>query len=225
MTYLKLSLLSFSLAALMLGCSQESNDEDPLVPEIKSITIEGTDKIHALAISADTLQLIGRITYTDETSSTTYNELDWDSNDSSVISVHNGLLEAHSNHGTVAISATYRDKIFSSTHTVSITPVTELNITSTSTLLTITNTGPGTYTADTNDSGPHQIDTYGIYDDGNVTSKITSNITWISSDTNVSSITNLGALTLIFDANATSDLNVSFFQEVNATVELNVTVP
>jgi len=221
MTYLKLSLLSFSLAALMLGCSQESNDEDPLVPEIKSITIEGTDKIHALAISADTLQLIGRITYTDETSSTTYNELDWDSNDSSVISVHNGLLEAHSNHGTVAISATYRDKIFSSTHSVSIIPITEVNITSTN--LTIDYTSDHNRT-DAKTNSTYQLEANGVFSDMNQTLNISSNIIWTSSNITIASVGSTGSIsTLSIEGNST--IKVSLFNDINSTIELNVTNP
>jgi len=227
MNLLKLSLLSFTLAALMVGCSQDNNDEDPLVPEIESIIIEGTNAIHSIAISSDELQLNGRINYTDGTSSTTYNELDWESNDTSIITVHNGLLAAVSNQGIVNISASYRDKIFTTTnYNVKIISLSEINITSDSSLLKISEVTPDSYHADTNDSGPHQINVYGTFIDGNVTSSpITTNIVWDSNDSNVASITNTGLLSLVFDKNASAELNVSVYNDINATLELNVTKP
>ena len=224
MKSLHLSLLSFSLAALLLGCSQESS-EDPLIPEVRAISIEGTNEIHAIAIDSDQLQLTGRISYSDGTDSTTSAELKWESNDTSVIYVHNGLLEAKRNSGTVAISASYRDKLFTKTkHNVTIVRLKEINITTDSSTLAITKLNTKLYHGDANDSGPHQLKIYGTFSDGNTTStSIASNTQWISSDTNVSTIDHAGLLTLRFDKNASSNINVSVYNEVNATLELNVT--
>ena len=203
MTYLKLSLLSVSLAALMLGCGTES-DEDPLVPEIESIIIEGTDSIHSFAIAQDQLQLLARVTYTDGSSSVASSELDWESNDTNVVYVHNGIIAARANHGTAAITATYRGKLSTEhAHNVTIEPLIDINITSGSPLLTISKQSAILYKGDTNDSGPHQLYVYGTFGDGNITANpITNNILWNSSDTNVSLVSTSGLLTLIFDKNA-----------------------
>jgi len=220
MTYLKLSLLSLSLAALMFGCSKSDTNDDPLVPEIESITIEGTNNIHAIAIGSDALQLIGRVIYTDGTNSTTYVELDWDSNDTTVISVHNGLLEARSNQGTASITAKYRDKIFSNTHTVSIVPLTDVNITSSD--LTID------YTADNNDTNASTNSTYqlavnGIFSDMNETLDISSNAVWTSSNITIASVGSTGSISTLDEGNTT--IQVSLFNEINSSIELNVTTP
>lgn len=220
MTYLKLSLLSLSLAALMFGCSKSDTNDDPLVPEIESITIEGTNNIHAIAIGSDALQLIGRVIYTDDTNSTTYVELDWDSNDTTVISVHNGLLEARSNQGTASITAKYRDKIFSNTHTVSIVPLTDVNITSSD--LTID------YTADNNDTNASTNSTYqlavnGIFSDMNETLDISSNAVWTSSNITIASVGSTGSISTLDEGNTT--IQVSLFNEINSSIELNVTTP
>ena len=221
---LSLTLLSFSLAALLIGCSQES-DGTALIPEIESIMIEGTDKVHAIPVSNEDIQLVGMITYSDNTPpQTATHELDWESNDTKIIDVVNGLLIPVANFGTVAITAKYRDRIFSNSHTVSIIPVTDLNVTTTATLLSITDLGGNKYTADTNESGTYLLDTYAIYADGNQTSKITTStiISWESNDRNVSTINYLGELNVI--KNGISELNVSIFNEINATVELKVTI-
>ena len=230
MKYLKLSLLSVSLAALMLGCGTES-DEDPLVPEIVSIEIDGSDQngsIHSIFIDGDTTQLTGIISYSDGTSSTADFQLDWESNDSNVITVSGlGVVTAVANQGTAAISASYRDKIFTIIDkNITIIPLTELNISTDSALLTITKEGTNLFHGDTNDSGPHQLYANGLFSDGNITSSaITSHIDWSSSDTNVSLVSGTGLLTLLFDKNASVDINISVYNEVNATLDLNVTVP
>ena len=223
---LSLTLLSFSLAALLIGCSQES-DGTALIPEIESIMIEGTDKVHAISINNEDVQLVGEITYSDSSIApqTATHELNWESNDTKVLEIINGLLIPVANSGTVTITANYRDKIFSNSHTVSIIPITDLNITTTDTLLSITDLGGDKYTADIAEPGTYILDTYGIYADKNQTSKIITStiIRWENNDTNISTINYLGELTV--KSNGISELNVSIFNEINATVELNVTIP
>ena len=129
MNYLKLTLLSFSLAALVLGCGTES-DEDPLVPEIVSIEIDGIDKNATIRSLEDELQLSATITYSDGTSASATSQLKWDSNDSS-FSVPNGLVIAAAHYGSAAISASYRDKLFTTVDkNITILPLIDINITS-----------------------------------------------------------------------------------------------
>ena len=114
MTYLKLSLLSISLAALMLGCGTES-DEPPLVPDITSIEIDGSEQngsIHSIIIDIDEQQLNATVSYDDNTSSNATYQLAWESNDTQAVTVFNGLLLPTANAGSAAISASYWDKIF-----------------------------------------------------------------------------------------------------------------
>jgi len=213
MNLLKLSLLSFTLAALMVGCSKDNNDEDPLVPEIESITIEGTNAIHSIAISSDELQLNGRINYTDGTSSTTYNELDWDSNTSD-LNVHNGLLEANANSGDALISISYRDKIFSqSSHLVNIIALNDVNISSVE--LNITSG-----TTDINTTGDYNLVANGTFTDNNATSNISSHIIWTSSNATVANISSLGVLSV--QQNGTADINISVYNDINSSLTINV---
>ena len=213
MTYLKLSLLSFSLAAFMFGCSQDSSDSDPLVPEIESISIEGTSAIHSITISSDNSQLLGLITYTDGTTSTTYNELDWESNTSNVY-VHNGLLEANANSGDAIISSSYRDKIFNKdNYTVRIIALKDVNISSTS----LNITAPS---IDINTSGDYPLVANGTFTDNNVTTNISSHIIWTSSNTTVATINYLGVLSV--EQNGTADINISVYNEKNASLKVNV---
>ena len=223
MTYLKLSILSFSLAALMLGCSKNDNDNDPLVPEIESIMIEGTNAIHSIAISSDNLQLVGRINYTNGASSTTYNELDWESNDTSVILVHNGLLAAVSNHGTVNISASYRNKISTTTdYKISIIPLKDVNITSIDAPTVDINYSTAHPYAVLSTPGTYQLQSNGTFDDNKTIEKISSNISWTSSNETIASISPSGSL-IVYEINGTIDINISVYGDSNSSLELNVT--
>ncbi len=214
MTTLRLSLLSVSLAAVMLGCSQSNSDNTPLVPEIESIVIEGTDTIHAITIDSDDAQLVGRINYSDGTSATTYNELNWESNDTSVLTVNNGLITPVGNGGTASVSASYRDKIYTTLdHNVTLIAINDINITSID--LNITSSA-----TDINQTGSYALIANGTFSDNNTTLNISSNITWVSSNTSVVTIDTNGLLTVIGDGS--SDVNVSVFNDINSTLKVNV---
>ena len=223
MKHLHLTLLSFSLAALMLGCSNDTNSDDaPLVPEITAITIEGTTSVHSIPIdNVDQLQLIGRISYSDDTNSTTYNELDWESNDTTVMQVHNGLLSPQANSGSATITASYRDKLYSENHhVVTIIPLADINLTSETLKITY---APDKNSTDANTSSTYTLILNGNYGDGNSSTDISTNVLWNSSNTSVATILSTGELTTI-DAGE-SNITVSLFNELNTTLELNVTAP
>jgi len=226
MTYLKLSILSVSLAALLLGCSQSSNGNDPLVPEISSIAIEGANTIHAISISDDDLQLIGRIYYNDDTNATTYHELDWESNDTSVLTVHNGYLTPVGNGGIAGISASYRDEIYTTTdYEVTVIAVTDINISSDTLNITYDDTNASRSSADINssDQSPWLLTINGTFTDLNTTT-ISSNIVWSSSNTSVIYVDSSNLMYYTPDVNTTVELNASFY-DINATLDLNITVP
>jgi hypothetical protein len=133
MKYLQHTLLSLSLAAFTLGCGTDSNT-DPLVPEIVSIEIYDADlnsTIHSIVIDEDQAQLYATVLYDDNSSSTATTQLNWDSNDTAVMNVYNGLLTPAANRGTAAISASFRDKLFTTIDkNVAIMPLSDINITS-----------------------------------------------------------------------------------------------
>lgn len=225
---LQLSLLSLSLTAILVGCSSDTNS-DPLVPEIISIEIDGADvnsTVHAIIIDIDEAQLSATVSYDDNTSANVSYQLSWESNNSDVLTVQNGLLEPTANSGTAAISASYWDNIFTTVDkNITIIPLSDINITSND--INITELNSSLYHLDTNTTGSYTLDVYGKFIDNNITSEpISSNITWVSSNSSVASIGSDGLLTIeAFDQNVTADINVSIFNEVNATLELNITTP
>lgn len=222
MKHLHYTLLSFSLAVLLLGCSKSSNSDTPLVPEITAIIIEGTTSIHSIPIdNIDNPQLIGRISYSDETNSTTYNELDWESNDTSILTVHNGLLTPQANSGSATITASYRDELYSKNEQiVTIVPLTDINISSETLHITY---APDKNSTDANTSSTYTLMLNGNYGDGNSSTNISSNAFWSSSNVSVATVLSTGELTTI-DAGE-SNITVSLFNELNTTLELNVTAP
>jgi len=229
MTYLKLSLLSFSLAALMLGCGTES-DEPPLVPEIVSIEIEGeaNSVIHSIVITdtanpgLDTTQLYATVTYSDGSVATGLDsQLNWESNDTSVIVIVNGQIAPLANSGTAAISASYRDKIFTKKEkTVTIIPLTEVNITSTDLAIVY---AMDKNTSDANTSSSYSLKANGRFLDNNITENISSNIRWSSSNSTVATVDISGFITTGIEGNAT--ITVSVFDDINSSLDLNVTTP
>ncbi len=225
---LQLSLLSLSLTALLVGCSTDTNS-DPLVPEIVSVEIDGADvnsTVHAIIIDIDEAQLSATVFYDDNTSANVSYQLSWESNNSDVLTVQNGLLEPTTNSGTAAISASYWDNIFTTVDkNITIIPLSDINITSND--INITELNSSLYHLDTNTTGSYTLDVYGKFIDNNITSEpISSNITWVSSNSSVASISSDGLLTIeAFDQNVTADINVSILNEVNATLELNITTP
>lgn len=227
MKYLRLSLLSFSLAAFMTGCGTES-DEAPLVPEIVSIEIDGTDietTIHSILIDEDQTQLYATVLYDDNTSSTATSQLDWDSNDSEIVSVHNGLLTPMANNGEAQISASYRDRIFTTKDkNVSIISLTDTNITSEQDLnITIDDTNTSLYHLDVNTTGEYTLQANGTFEDNKTVLAISSNITWTSSNTSVATVDiTTGILNVI--ASGTTDINISVFSDINKTLLMDVNI-
>ena len=233
MKYLQLSLLSFGLAAFMLGCGTES-DEPPLVPEIDSIEILNTDEnrtIHSLFIATDIMHLTGLVTYSEGPSSLVSSQLDWESNDTNIVTIDGlGFIAPVSNNGgTASISASYRDKIFTTVDkNITVESLKDINISTDSPLLTITYSEANTSLAyaDVNDSGPYTLLVNGTFTDDKTISNISSNTIWTSSNTSIATIDTLGSLHIEnFDENRTVDINVSVFGDIKAVLELNVTTP
>jgi len=230
MKYLQLSLLSFSLAALLIGCGTES-DEPPLVSEVVSIEIDDADvngSIHAILIDGDPNQLTATVSYSDETNASIDSQLKWDSNDSNIITVYNGALFPVANSGTVTISASYRDTIFTTVDKyITIIPLKEVNITSED--INITYDVDGNATLETNTTGGYTLQANGTFEDNNTITAISSSSVWTSSNTTVATVDTIdtpGLLTIsTIDQNGTADINVSVFNEINASMELNVTAP
>ena len=236
MTYLKLSLLSVSLAALMLGCGTES-DEPPLVPEITSIEIEGETNsiIHSIIITdtsnpgLDTTQLYATVTYSDGSVATGLDsQLDWESNetidpnDKTVMNIINGAIEPGVNQGVSSISASYRSKISTKKDKIiTIVPLTDVNITSTDLSILY---AMDKNTSDVNTSTSYSLKANGRFSDNNITENISSNIRWSSSNSTVATVDAYsGFLTTGVEGNAT--ITVSVYDDINSSLDLNVTTP
>ena len=217
-------LATTALSILSLGCGTESN-EPPLVPEIVSIEIHNASTPLSIYALDEQLFLYADILYTDGTSSSTVNEVNWFAKDagkaSSDIFVHNGEVQAVRNHGDATISITYRNDLQSTTpQHVTIKPLTQitnftqndLNITlNTSVELNVT-TG---YSI--------QMAANGEFNDSKAIVGISSNIIWSSSNTSVATIQSTTGLINVLTSGST-EINASVFSEVNASVELNITV-
>ncbi len=221
MKYLQLSLLSFVLAAFMLGCGTES-DEDPLVPEIVSIEIDGTDTNSPIRSLEDELQLRVTVTYSDGTDSSADTQLDWESNDTTVVIVLNGLVTAVANHGTAAISASFRDRLFTTIDkNITIVPLTDINITSLEDPIVDINYSSDPIHADINVSGIYLLTAIGTFEDGESNVTITRDMNWTSSDTNVSTVVfGTGELNVLLDGH--TDINLSVYNEINTTLSIDV---
>ena len=225
---LQRSLLTLSLAAIMIGCGTTS-DSDPMIPEILSIEIDGTDvnsSIHAIIIDEDEVQLNATVSYDDSTRANATDQLDWESNDTAVVTVLNGLLTPAANGGVAAISASYRDKFFTTKDkNVTIIPLTNITITSAQDInITVDDANSTLYHLDINTTGEYTLQSYGTFDDNKTTiDPISSNIQWTSSNTSVATVGDTtGIVTVI--ATGTADINVSVHNEINSTLELNVTI-
>ncbi|MCJ7765962.1 MAG: hypothetical protein MUP09_08500 [Thiovulaceae bacterium] len=227
-TRLHHTLLTLSLAAFMMGCGTTS-DSTPLVPEIVSIEIDGTDvnsSLHSIIIDQYAAQLNATVSYDDSTSAYAADQLYWESNDTTVVTVLNGLLTPVANGGTAAISASYRDNIFTTKDkNIMIIPLHDINITSAQDInITADDTNSTLYHLDINTTGVYTLQSYGTFDDNQTTiDPISNNIQWKSSNTSVATVGNTtGILTII--ASGTADVNVSVYNEINSTLELNVSI-
>ena len=229
MKYLKLSLLSVSLAALMLGCGTES-DESPLVPEIVSITIDEANITVPIRSLAESFQLNATVLYDDGTYNSATYQLNWESNDTAVVAVDGlGLVTATANHGSAAISASYRDKLFTIESKVfEITPLTDVNISTEATDLNITynDTNSSQAAVDINITGSYSLQVNGTFEDNATILDISSHRVWTSSNTTVATVDLIGLMTIysLADENGTADINISIYDEINATLELNVSL-
>ena len=231
-------LLSSSLLALMSGC-QSNNANAPLIPEVEAIQIidyNTTTSLYALTdTSADanaassTTSLQATIIYSDGRSATTVNELDWESNNSRVVAVSNGLCAALVNHGSAKISASYRKTLYTKSDEskeLTIIPLVDANISEKSGVLDINYDNNGsTGHVDINDSGPYELSANGHFEGEKPITEISSNRIWSSSNTTVATVSSNGTLYIALDKNGTAIIKTSIFNEVNATLELNVTAP
>jgi hypothetical protein len=209
----------------MVGCGTESN-EPPLVPEIVSISIDDTNTTTSIRSLAQEVQLYATVIYTDGTSDTATYQLDWESNDTSVVVVNNGLVSAAANHGTAAISASYRDKLFTTVDkNITIIPLIDVNITSTSADLNISY-ADGNASVDINTTGSYTLQANGTFEDNETVLAISRSVLWTSSNATVATIDLEGLMTILplADQNGTADINVSIYNEINATLEVNVSL-
>lgn len=225
-TRLQQSLLTLSLAALMLGCGTGS-ESDPLLPEIVSIEINEanvTTKIHSLALDTDETQLFVTVTYDDNTSSSATYQVDWESNDTAVVDVQNGLVDAVANQGSVEISASFRDELFTpESKTIEIIPLRDLNVSSQDLNITYDDTNASRAALDINVTGAYPLQANGTFEDNATITAISSDISWTSSNTSVATVDAAGLLTVL--ASGLTDINTSVYNEINSTLELNVTIP
>lgn len=222
MNYLNPPLLSLALSLFLLGCGSES-DKPPLVPEIESIAIEGHETVSQLHSVGGELNLYGNIFYSDGTSSSTANELDWESNDSSIISVNNGKLVANANHGTVSISISYRNELFSESNEskiVEIIPIEEVNISSVGAPSLDINYSVIPPHADINTSGTYQLQAMGHFEN-NDSYDITTDIIWRSSNVTVATV-GIATGDVITISSGHTDINISLYDEVNSTLSLDI---
>lgn len=221
--YLKTLSVS-ALAALFLGCGTESN-KPPLVPEIVYIEVHQPSVDASIYALDDQLSLYADILYSDGSSSTTTNELDWHAKkghlSSSDIRVSNGEVFAYSNHGEANLSVTYRDELSSSEQKlVKIIPLSKIiNISQNDKNITL-NTRIDV-NATTGQSIQMAAD--GEFNDTTPILDISSQIFWSSSNTTVAAIQSGTGLINVLSSGIT-EINASVFGEINATVELNITV-
>ncbi len=223
MTYLKLSLLSFSLAALMLGCGTES-DEPPLVPEIESMQINQEDNNYSLYSLQHTLKLYVDINYTDGSIATAINEVSWkalkDTNVSEDILVHNGDVIALKNSGEANITISFRDKLSSEEpRLVTLIPLNKItNFVHDLNLLELNTT------VDINATTGESIQLYanGKFIDDKIVLAISSNIAWTSSNTSIATISTTGLINVI--ASGVTEVNASVFGDINGSIDLNITM-
>ena len=221
MKHLKHSLLSLSLAALMIGCGTESN-EPPLVPGIVSISIDDTNTTTLIRSLEQEIQLYATVLYTDGTSDSATYQLDWESNDTTVVIVNNGLISAVANHGSAAISASYRDKLFTTVDkNITIVPLTDVNITSVEDPIVDINYTADPMHADINVSGIYKLSAIGTFEDGESNVTITSDINWTSSNTTIATIDiSTGDLNVLADGH--TDINLSIYNEINTSLLIDV---
>jgi len=225
-TRLQQSLLTLSLAAVMLGCGTGS-ETDPLLPEIVSIEIDEanvTTRIHSLTLDTDETQLFVTVTYDDGTSSSATYQPDWESNDTTTVDVFNGLIDAKKNNGSAEISASFRGELFTpQSKTVEIIPLRDLNVSSQDLNITYDDTNASRAALDINVTGTYPLQANGTFEDNATISAISSNIIWTSSNTSVATVDATGQLTVL--AAGLTDINTSVYSEINSTLELNVTIP
>jgi len=225
LNYLNPPLLSLALTFLLLGCGSES-DKPPLVPEIVSISVEDYASVGYIRSVGDTLDLYGVVLYSDGSSNTTADELTWESNDSAIISVNNGHLTAKLNHGSVAISINYRDKLFSDTNQskiIQIVPIEDINISSAGAPVLDINYSIIPPHADINTTGIYPLKAMGAFKDDNNSYDITNNVIWRNGNITVATVgISTGEVTVL--ASGHTDINISLFNEVNSTLSIDVNI-
>lgn len=223
MNYLNPPLLSLALAFLFLGCGSES-DEPPLIPEVVAISIQDYESVAYLRSVGHQIDLSGRIVYSDGSSSSTADELTWESNDTTIISVNNGHLTANANSGSVSISINYRDKIFSEENEskiIQVIPIEEVNITSVEAPLLDINYSVIPPHTDINTTGIYPLKAMGYFQDDNESYDITNDIIWLSGNLTVATIGISTGEVEVF-ASGHTDINISLYQEVNSTLSIDV---
>jgi len=223
LNYLNPSFLSLALTFFLLGCGSES-DNPPLIPEITAISIQGHETVSSLRSVGDQLDLYGTILYSDSSSSSTADELNWESNDSSIISVNNGHLTANANYGSVSISINYREKLFSESNEskiIKIVPIEEINISSSGSPTLDIDYDVTPPHADVNTTGIYPLKLIGHFKDDNNSYDITNNVIWQSGNITVAVVgISTGEVEILADGH--TDINISLYQEINSTLSIDV---
>ena len=221
MTYLKLSLLSFSLAALILGCSESSNDQDPLIPEIQTLEVQQADNNYSLYSIGHTLKLYALITYSDYSTSTTIVEVDWhpELGKSTTLLAHNGDITALKNSGDYNVTISYRDKLHSKEpKLVTIIPLKSIsNITAND-----HNATNKVIDLNVTTGNSVQLQANGLFNDDKLISNISSNIVWNSSNPSIATVDLTGQMYII--QAGIVEVNASVYGDINKSVDLNITI-
>jgi len=222
-TLLRTTLSVFFVLFFLTGCDDTTNGA-PLVPEVLSIEIDTPSKTVIRSLD-DTIQLTATVRYSDNTNTTVTYELDWDSNDSSIL-VHNGLVTANENNGTATITATYRGDKLTTINEVNITIDPLLSVSISSNDLNIENN-----MTEINSTGTYQLIAYGNFStDNNVTLSSSNDMNWSSSNTTVITVGSTDGLLSVLaqDSNFSDiiDINLSIFNEINTTlsIDTNLTI-
>ncbi len=232
MKFSTLTLLPISLSLFFLGCGTESN-EPPLVPEILKIEINDyntTANAYALYVENEIpkTEMHINVFYSDDTEATATEDLDWVSLDGSDISqdilVTNGEITAFRNHGDANVTATFREKFKTPARHVHIIPLTKiLSVTA----QTDANTSELTPSTELNISVPTgesiKMLADGQFEDEKNITTINQSIIWTSSNYDVATINSITGQMNVIKTGAV-DINVSVYNEVNATVTLNITI-
>ena len=226
-------LLSIPLSLLLLSCGTES-DEPPLVPEIVSIEIQGTDtvtNVYAPISSTFTQeQLTLQVNYSNEETVTVTDDLKWlaksDSQISEDILVVNGLIFAINNQGDANVSSSFREKIYTTVdkrvHIIPLKEITTIKVAADSNETLIKPSTSIDLNVSTGES--IKLEANGMFEDDENITNIDKQIVWTIPSNDIATINAVtGQLNVLKEG--TLDVNVSIYSEIKAQVTLNINIP